>query len=377
MENTIATLKAEFVNEMEFVPSIERGNRGNNFKEITLPFDNKFTASVSVKVGNLVKELIIENKDKYIDGYHDKDGNYISSTYIAGPQFRNGDAFLELTSAGIEIDFSNVWLQYQKMLEKGEHMQKVQKRLDRWNTIRNRRNVYINSWVQNFESILRNDTNKQIQAALLSTSFSKTSMKAFTNPDAMTSLSVEVNYKGYKVDFEMEDGSFIFRGYAVNNSDENVKRTSIEDGKKRRAKREGTLFLKYVQAIDAYIATTEYQKKKREEQISDTEKKRLMLEKASGYPVFMKEEMEYSRNHTGRHSGHSWMTQKFYLVTKQPESYYDSFKGIQISTDGGENPKFTVKGCNDLREDQFKTIVDVLVDGREIFPEVITPKRPE
>ena len=57
-ENNVATVKAEIITEMEFIPVKESGSRYNNWKETTKPFNtSSFDAKVGVKVGNSVKEL--------------------------------------------------------------------------------------------------------------------------------------------------------------------------------------------------------------------------------------------------------------------------------------------------------------------------------
>jgi hypothetical protein len=186
-----------------------------------------------------------------------------------------------------------------------------------------------------------------------------------------------VTYKGYTSTIQLENGSYTF-----SNARNSIGNTAyITDHKTRRAKREGTIYFKFLEAVDIYVANAEYKKKKREEEVSETEQTRLRLEEVAGYPVYMKEETEYSRG--GRRTNHSWKSQKYYLITGQPDSYYGSFKGIQISEsitgyeEEGYKTSYGVKGCNNLRVEQFKAILDILVDGRHIHAVVISPEREE
>ena len=60
MEDTLVTLQAEMVNEIEFVPHVERGSHRTGYKETTSPFDPRdFEAKVSVKVGNAVNSITL------------------------------------------------------------------------------------------------------------------------------------------------------------------------------------------------------------------------------------------------------------------------------------------------------------------------------
>jgi len=389
-ENTItpvATLKAEIVNEIEFIEKEDRGSRYNDHKTITHPFDSNFSAKVAVKVGNVVKELTLFEKDDYISGYRGENGMYVDSTSVKGFAFKNGaaEAFADLENAGIAIDYSDVWEQYAKLVEWGRHRKVVIERAENWVRIRARKAKYINSWIHNFVPTLKADKNKKIQAALLNSTFEKASYNSVVVNGNTADLNI--NYKGYTGTIYVESGSYMFDGTRVRHipedaTPEQIKdrwsfKTEIAEGKVRRAKREGTLYLKFTEEVDYEIAQAESIKKHREKQVSEVEQKRLILEKATGYPVYMNETREYSRD---RRSNHSWLVQKYYLITAQPKDHYSSFKGIQVSCSTGyDNPElsFSVNGCNNLREEQFKGIVDILVDGREIFAEVVKPKKPE
>ncbi len=78
MENTLVTLTAEMVNELEFVPNVFNGNHTNGYKKITRPFDPRdFEAKVSVKVGNAVDSIKLRKFDKYVGSNTDKNGRYV------------------------------------------------------------------------------------------------------------------------------------------------------------------------------------------------------------------------------------------------------------------------------------------------------------
>ena len=377
MENELITLTAEMVNELEFVPHPYGGHRSNGYKEITMPFDPRdFEAKVSVKVGNAVNEITLRKFDKYVSSMTDKNDRYVSGhhrKYLG--IVRNGNPFLKLEEAGIKVDYSVVKEQYAEMVAKAEHTLILEKRFKEWERIRRVKAKYPNAWMHNFVSVLKADRNKKIVASLPLTTFTKPTLEKFIQSPVS---HINVTYKGYRTTIHLEDGSYTFRN-GVNVETSHT--ASLTDDKTRRAKREGTIYFKLLEAVDIYTANIEYKKKRREEEVSETEKTRLKLEEVTGYPVYMKEEREYSR-HRGRRDNTSWMTQKYYLITEQPDSYYGSFKGIQISLtknhyEEGEKVLYNVKGCNNLRAEQFKAIVDILVDGREVHKTVITPKREE
>jgi len=381
MENTIATLKAEMVNELEFIPKVERVQSKHNrynYNEVSKPFDSKyFNAKVSVKVGNAVGEVQLKRFEKYISSHTDKNGKNISSHYR---KFLGIDEnpFKNLEDAGIKVDFSTVKEQYADMVEKAQHTLVLQKRLEKWESIRKVKAAYPNSWMHNFESVILSDNNKKIKAAVLGTTFQVPTLDEYIKN---TISLVKVTYRGYVGTIRKSDGSYEFNNAYGETLNKNgyFETLSITDGKTRKAKREGTIFLKFVEAVDNHISTVEYKKSSRQKEIEKTEETKRILEEVTGYPVYMEETREYSR-HRNDHS--SWLSQKYFLITEQPDSYYGSFKGIKIDTGtkGYDEKKvrfYNVGGLTGLRQDQFQKIVKVLVDGRKIYDKVVTPEKPE
>jgi len=59
-ENIVTTLKAEKINEFEFIPREERVNRFSQETTIIHPYKSDYKAKVAVKVGNK-KLLMLKN----------------------------------------------------------------------------------------------------------------------------------------------------------------------------------------------------------------------------------------------------------------------------------------------------------------------------
>lgn len=377
LEQPIATLKAEFVNEFEFIPSKERKSRFSDEMVITHPYTSNYKAKVAVKVGNAVKELLFCKNHHYTSSHTTKDGTYISGqSYDYLGLVDSSHPFKELEEAGLFVDYLNVLIQYQDLVEEAKYRETLIKRHKNWQNIRKAKASLANSWIHSFEAIIKADKNKKIVEAVKETTFApSTNYKEKHN--------VKITYKGVVVPIHKVDGSFAFNNekyeYGMDPADVITKnKADLEEGKLRRAKREGTLFLKAIEAIDYRNERMANNNKARRNEIKEREEYRLKLEEVGGYPVIMEEERKYSRD---RHSNYSWLEANYFLLLEQPENYYTSqFKKISVSISKhyktGEY-EYGVRSLVGLRPDQFKTILDVLVDGREILPKMIRPKNPD
>lgn len=370
-KNTIATLKPELVNEFEFTPRRERIKRFSEETHITHPYTSDYEAIVAVKIGNTVKELKFNLNSHYVNSYHKADG-----TYVKGESFewlgldKSTNPFEELENVGIVVNYLHILIQYQDMVKNAKYREALMKRYEAWVNIRKAKKSLIDSWIHKFEATIKSDNNKKIKEAVKETTFVPSTKYGSKH-------HINITYKGITVPIHMVDGSFAFNNsqyeWAMNLTaiDKEKKSVKIADDKLRKAKREGTLFLKAIEAIDEYFAIIESEKKRKEKKVSETEKRKDFLSKTLEYPVIVIEERKYSRE---RRSDHSWMEQKYFLLLEQPKDRWESGKRINISYNDYIN-HFSVNGLNDLREDQFKSIVEILIDGRKPLKKLIIPEK--
>jgi hypothetical protein len=356
----VATLKAEFVNEFEFTPRREKVRRFSDETQITHPYTREYEAKVSVKVGNAVKELTFRENEYYKSSYRDEAGEYHSGvTYKYLGLKENTHPFQELENAGIAVDYSEVLFQYVKLVEEAKYRETLIERYNTWENIRRAKKRLAESWIHNFEATIRADRNKRIQAAVQLTTFAPST-------DYNKKHHINITYKGVTVPIHIVDGSFAFNnekyewGFKpyMENSDNKVE---LADDKLRRAKREGTLFLKAIEAIDIREANVAYRNKQREEEIAHNKKVGKILRKAAGVPVMFKEEQEWSRR-----DDRSYRVARYHVLVESNESSYDVAEKIEIKYSSYNDGQFTVKGLT-LREDQFKKVLDILIDGRKVF----------
>lgn len=370
MKNLV-TLKAEMVNEIEFIPAKEWiGN-----KRVDVDHGSDFKAKVSVKVGNAVEEITLAENSSYRSSYRRKTrtpkeiSKYGETMHVRGHTRtwtglqKHSQSFKTLKEAGIGVDYSDVLEQFKQIVKTEKHRDVLKKRLENWKKIRKIKEMYPNRWFHNFESIIRSDRNKNIKSVIDEVTFEKPSLEKYIDKPVSW---VKITYKDHIIIFTKKDGSFEY-------SDRNN-----NTGRTRRAKREGTIFLKAITGIQEQLAAEEYLKKKRIEEKNENESIRLHLSEVLGLPVVMKEDTEYYHDRRNSRNCTSYKVAKYYLVLKQPENYYSSFKGIEVRAtenyqDGGFS--YTVKGCSNIRCDQFKSIVEILLDGRKVYPEIIVPQR--
>lgn len=371
-KNIIATLKAEFVNEFEFVPEKQKVSRFSDEMKVIAPYTSDFKATVAVKIGNAVKNLTFKENNKYISSQYLEDGTRKPSldVYWLGID-KNTNPFEDLENMGIAVDYLEVLMQYQKLVEEAKHRKLLMERYEKWERIREAKKSLKESWIHDFEGIIKADKNKNIKAAVKETEF-------IPSKEWNKKHYVTIKYRGVAVPIHKIAGSFCFNNekYEYDMKPFDVKTgnsAEISEGKLKRAKREGTLFLKAIEAIDERNAIIKSRIERRKNQVKETEEKRLFLEKVCGHHVHMEEKTEYPRRNS--HRTQPYMFQTFWLITEQPESKYSSFKGIKIDySDYNEKIRFSINGKFDLREDQFKKIIEILLDGRKPFTKVVKPK---
>ena len=382
IQDSLVTLKAEFVNEIEFEQEFERIRAYSSETKVVHPYVSEYKATVSVKVGNTVKQITLGENHEYISSegrYGDDD--YKESYYkdYIGLHYREINPFQSIIDAGIEIDFSDIFVQYEIMLKEAKRHEMVIKRAKNINRIRARKAEYQNSWPIVFKSIIEKDKNKKIQDAFPKTKFKPISEKNFVVEN--DSLSLKLIYRGFDTGIWIEGGSYVFQdAYEVpkDAKREYTHHRQITNGKRRKAKREGTTFLRFTEAVDNYIA-------RRESQLDEDTKARLKrkeekeyLEKVSGYPVTIlvedKSRYDYRRIYQG-----SYKVFTYKIVEKKTTSKYDTkYEGITIDFiadfewKDGEHVEvpgtrtFSIKNLDKLSKEQFKQILDILLKGKEL-----------
>lgn len=371
-KNIVATLKAEIINEFEFIPKEEIVNRFSNETIITHPYKSHYEAKVAVKVGNAVKNLFFSEKTKYISGFTNENGefkpgfdvNHIEVIDETG----STQIFEELENAGIRVDYMDVLMQYKQLLEKAKYHEKLLKRWNEWEKIREGKKKLKNSWIHDFENVLKSDKNKKIQSLLNEVTFepsTKYNKKHYVN----------LIYKGVVVPIHKIAGSFVFNNekyeYELKPYEKETRnRVELEEDKLRRAKREGTIFLKAIEAIEIREKQIEYRKNKRIKELKELKDTKEHFEKVLGFPVHVEETLERSS-----YSNNSYKVHKYWLITKQPERKYASFEGIRLGKyekDGVYT--YSINGTFKLDEDKFKRIIRILLEGKKVHEELIIPE---
>jgi hypothetical protein len=389
-ETPVATLKAEIVTEFVFTPEYKTRRFGNPTNEILAPYRRDYEAKVGVKVGNTVKEIAIRTHTKYMSSYTDENGRWQSRDdieYVDIEKVNGETPFAELEAAGILVDLIDVLVQYQANVEVAKYRMTLHNRYQKWEGIRKHKKEYTHSWMHNVEAELKADKNKKIQAALENTTIKVKSLEKFLDH---SEHAVTVNYKGVSTSIFMKDGGFTFDGNCTyrfpkdwNGEARYNHRFIIVNGKERRAKRLGTLYLKFVEAVDSEFSIREARKNQLSKEQQERQDKKERLEKITGYPMVILKSTKYATN--GRSNvGSSYDVYSFAILTSQPTSRYSDPEYISVDEkvetkyEDGKYVEvgrtYSVKTLKGLTADQMKRILDIAMEGKTTLSKLEIPE---
>jgi len=396
MEN-VAELKAEFVNEIEFIPSY-KFNRFQEKKDILSPYNSDFEAVVAVKVGNLVHTITLSEQIKYVSSSYNKNNEYVGGYDLIYYDLskESKKLFKSILDAGIQINFNDIYTQYFKDIEIAKHKLAVIARAKSIAVIAKRREEYKTSWIQTFESVISGDKNKKIQEGLSHTSFKKSSEEKAL----MDMYAVTVTYRGFTTNFFKDEDSFKYNTGSVYELPEGENIHTAENvysfqriinpnnkgynHKDRKMKKAGSLFFKYMAEIDSYIGSRTSRITRLSKEETERNEKRDDLIMVSGLPVHIFSETKYSKDHNGRSTGEHYKVYSYVIVTKQPKYSHSAPDGFSISSHQPQKynstsetyeplgeKEYSIRGLCKLSKEQFQGILKILMENMEAIKKVV------
>lgn len=334
----IVKLKAEKVGDFKFTP--ERSGK---------PHTSDFEAVVNVKVGESEMEINVHQGREY----HSSVGTYGTPTYIdsfteyfPALGYRNNEVD-KLKNVGVEIDFSEVFTHFEEAMKEVKLAAKEWELQVEINRLEQRKTDWENSWIHKFDSVIKADKNKKIKAA----KYTITPCDKDNYVNSGGYLFITLEYNGYKGIISKEDGRFVFNhAYTKMENDERL----FSETARKKAKNEGTIFLKFIEGVDEGIAI----KKSRKERAQTEAEKRAVyaahLKEVSGYEIEVKAETRYHSDYRGRRQWND---------TYIEYTYYAKLKNrlVSVSFFERENVKlYSVAGLRNLKSFEFKSILDIL-----------------
>jgi len=366
-------LKPDFVNEIEFLPETNRRD------EVISPYKSDYRARVSLKINNSVKEVVLAQNSEYISSQ----GRYGTDDYKdsytkkwSGLYYRNDDPFQELVDAGFNVDYSEIVAQYDAMVEKAKERQKQLDEEKEARRIIAAKEEYKNAWIHSFRDTVFADKNKAVAKVRDSVEFTPSTEELFLKQG---SLWVVIKYKDYNTAVKKNDGKYEWEGShrltgEVNEEGKPKKvYESINYGKRKRLKWEGSITQKFVEAVDDEIASNDSAIKRKAEEKQSRQNVRKILKDASGYPVTILMENKWERNRYG--SGpRSWIEYSYMIITELKEDKWSKHTGVKVDTfmeteykDGKRSEigrAYKVGGFK-VNVKQFRGILDILLEGKE------------
>jgi hypothetical protein len=352
-KETIATLKAELINEFEFASSSYR-NKVNRYHR-------DWRADVTIKVGNSVEKVKCFINDEYhgSEGYGTPDYKAGYNTYTPTVDL---SSFAQLKEAGIEIDIVDVLIEYNKALE----LVKIQVKADEEEAGRlakiKRGEQYDSCWLQSFNDNVRNAGNKTIDNAVFT--LTKVSRDEVVNKGASNSIAIK--YKGITGSITMEERKFIYIGaqqnYLKADNTTGSMHAEISDYKTRRAKKEATLVKKFIDEVDSYIDRRDYKKNEAIKQKLNEKAKSNILSDTSGLEVTVSEQY--------RHNRYARRGQEGYYVTEYSVQINEEKYSVGTSVPSQYNSEtqqredlervYSIRSFDNLTKEKFLGIIKVL-----------------
>lgn len=335
-KTTFVTLKAEKVNEFEFVRETSKYTINSN--KHTYTDDRK--ALVSVKIGNSVVNTHIKLVSEWIN-----------QEKVFTPTVCKRD-FETLLQAGIEIDFSEVITSYNEELAKVEVIIAKEKADYDAAVLAKKIESYNNAWIHTFTSQLAADKSRKIKALLPLVTFAKTEKEPFLKG---VNLSVTVSYKGIDTDITHIGDAYVFGGgYTGVEPNRRWIRITPKD---KKAKNAGTIFLKLIEAIDDRERNIKYERTQAKKEEFERDVRKEVLELASGEKVKIFEETKYEKKYGVRSVQTDYS--KPYKVYRYQITLGSRKININYSDREGEKT-YSFGEFSGLTENQLKGLIQVL-----------------
>jgi hypothetical protein len=251
---------------------------------------------------------------------------------------------------------------------------------------------YADSWINYAKAELMADPNKHIKNALLDTKLEKNTLDSFLKNG---SHYVEVTYKGVTCYFNREgqNGSYSFSGestfklpedFCVNTHNKYNFKFRIAECKTRRAKRLGTLYLKFVEDVNSEFEIRKNVLQNKKSEAEKRQEKKTRLEEITGYPIVILKTQGHRKDHRGHYVGESYDIFNFVILTGQPSSKYSSPEYISIGENinteykDGERIEtgrtYSIRTLDKLSADQLKRILDIAMEGKTALTELVIPE---
>ena len=355
----IATVKLELVNEITFVPDTYKDEERS-------PYKSNYEATVSAKIGNVVKELTFAQNSKY----RSSEGQYGTPEYKeswteewSGFKDSKGNPFQDLIDAGMSIDFDEVIQKYNVKVKKAKEHQIQLKKEAEEKLIAKRKEEYKTCWPLTLQDALETEKNKIIKAKKNEITIIPCSEESYIKGGA----SAEFVYKEHTVSVRVYDGKYEWNARELGNY------------KTRRYTWPMTALLKFIQVVDEHVATKEYETNKNNEPKLKRQARTKLLSEVCGQPVTVFSQEKYSSDRYNRVRGRrNWTEYTYMLVTKVAEKYGDP-EGYEINTETDTDWKdgkhqeipgtrtYSIRTLRKLSEEQFKSILDILLKDKKVI----------
>jgi len=371
------TVKPEIVNEIEFIPTT------NRHSEVVDPYTSDFRATISVKVGNIVKTLTLAQNSKY----HSSEGRYGTPEYKeswdeqwSGLYHKAENPFQDVIDSGlIDINFSEVITKYdEKVAEAKKHKEQLKKEAEKAR-IAELKEKYKTCWALQLNKLLAEEKNKTLVEKRKEIKIVSCTEDSYLKHGGVA--TAEFWYKNLFTNVSIYDGKYEWTGaYEHIPGKEGIDYHRIADGKARRSKWVMTTLVKFVEAVDEFLKNREYQNKSQNEAYLKRRKEVKILEETCGFPITVIKKEKYSKDYGRSRSSRRWTEYTYMLVTKIADSEYGDYKGIKVNTtteteyvnnirtEIPNTRSFSIENINKkLSKEQFNIILGVLLENETVY----------